>query len=166
MNGIQPSSCVRARKWISLALDGELSDFERFLMKDHVGRCADCSAFESDAREFTAQVRSTPLEQLTVPVRVGWQRRRVGLARVGIANVVPVAVAAAAVFLGIAFLPERASVLPSNESTLQAAVDPMNVNELVLAVRLPNLEQQKQAVLPRLPRGLGTVKPPLAASPS
>ncbi len=166
MNGIPPSACIRARKWISLALDGELSDFERFLMTDHVGRCADCAAFESDAREFTAQVRSTPLEQLSVPMRVGWQRRRAGLARVGLANAVPVAVAAAAVFLGIAFLPERAGNISPNEGTLGAAIDPMSVNDLVLAVRRPNLEQQKQAVLPRVPGGIGAVKPPLAASPS
>jgi hypothetical protein len=144
MNGIQPSSCTRSRQWISLALDRELSDFERFLMEDHVKRCADCSAFERDVRLFSEGMRSTPLESLSAPVRVGRLRHPARLGRLRPANVVPVAVAAASVFLATTFLPERAGVVASDGRSLQSAVasDPMSVNELVLEVRRWNLRQQ------------------------
>jgi Putative zinc-finger len=164
MNGIQPSSCSRTRQWISLGLDGQLSEFERFLMDDHIGRCADCTAFERDLRRLTAGVRSTPLEKVSVPVRIEQPRHPARLGRVGLANVVSVAVTAASVFVAMTFLPERAGVVPSNDEALQIAVasDPMTVNELVLEVRRRNLQQQNQPAVRREPGDIGAVTAPLA----
>lgn len=157
MNGIQPSGCVRARQWISLALDRELSEFERFLMEDHVKRCADCSVFERDARTFTVGMRSTPLESLSAPVwvgKLGQPGRRFG--RLRLANVVPVAVAAASVFLATTFLPDRAGFVGEEERPA-AIADPMTVNELVLEPRRRNLRQQAQPAVRRALSDIGAV---------
>jgi hypothetical protein len=166
MNGMLPSGCTRARQWISLALDRELSDFERFLMEDHVKRCGDCSEFERDARLFTAGMRSTQLESLSAPLQVGRLRHPGRLGRLRLANVVPVAVAAASVFLATTFLPERAGVVASDERPLQsaAASDRMTVNELVLEVRRRNLRQQSQPVVRRALSDIGAVTALLSGS--
>jgi putative zinc finger protein len=164
MNGIQPSSCVRARQWISLALDRELSEFERFLMEDHVKRCADCSEFERDTRQFTVGMRSAPLESLSAPVRVARHRQPARFGRLGLANVVPVAVAAASVFVATTFLPERAGIV-SDQRTLESAVaiDSMTVNELVLEVRRRNLQEQAQSAVHRV-GDIGAVTASLSGS--
>jgi hypothetical protein len=164
MNGIQPSSCSRTRQWVSLALDRELSDFERFLMEDHLKRCADCAVFERDTRLFTAGMRSAPLESLSAPVWAGRLRQPAKLGRLRLANVVPVAVAAASVFLATTFLPERAGIV-SDERTIEsaAAIDPMTVNELVLEVRRRNLRQQAQIAVRRV-GDIGAVTASLSGS--
>jgi Putative zinc-finger len=145
MQGIQPSSCARTREWISFALDGELSDFERFLMAHHVERCADCWVFERDLRWIAEGVRSAPLESPSEPVTVGRLQqpaRRFG--RLRVANVLPVAVAAASMFLATTFTPEMAGLVGSNEPSIESAVSPPTVNELVLEVRRRNLQQQSR----------------------
>jgi hypothetical protein len=159
MNGIQPSSCARTRQWISLALDRELSEFERFLMEDHVKRCVDCSVFERDSRLFTVGMRSTPLESLSAPVWVGSLRQPARFGRVRLANVVPVAIAAASVFLATTFLPDRAGFIGSDERPLESAValDPMTVNELVLEVRRRNLQRQSRPAVRRVVGDIGAV---------
>lgn len=166
MNGMLPSSCTRARQWVSLALDRELSDFERFLMDDHLKRCADCSEFEHDAHLFTAGMRSTPLESLSAPVWVGRLRHPARLGRLRLANVVPVAVAAASMFLATTFLPERTGVIGPDEAPLESAAsfDPMTVNELVLEVRRRNLRQQSQAAVRQTLSDIGVVTAPLSGS--
>jgi anti-sigma factor RsiW len=60
--------CDRAREWISLQLDGELSDFERIVLETHVARCPDCRAFRVDVRGISRQLRHAPLEPLPRPV--------------------------------------------------------------------------------------------------
>jgi hypothetical protein len=166
MNGIQPSGCVRARQWISLALDRELSEFERFLMEDHVKRCGDCSVFERDARLFTAGMRSTPAESLSAPVVVGRLRHPGRFGRLRLANAVPVAVAAASVFLATTFLPDRAGFTGSDARPLESAVsrDPMTVNELVLEPRRRNLQQQSRPALRRALSDIGAVTVQLSSS--
>jgi hypothetical protein len=143
MEGIQPSSCARTREWISFALDSELSDFERFLMEHHLERCADCSLFARDTRLITEGMRSTSLESPSAPVTVGLQQRaRFG--RLRLANVLPVAVAAASMFLATTFTPDRTGLVGSNEPSLESTASPPTVNELVLEVRRRNLQQQRR----------------------
>jgi hypothetical protein len=145
MQGIQPSSCARTREWISFALDGELSDFERFLMEHHVERCADCSLFEQDTRLIAEGMRTTPLESPSEPLTVGrLQRPARRFGRLRVANVLPVAVAAASMFLATTFTPDMAGLVGSNEPSLESAVAPPTVNELVLEVRRRNLQQQSR----------------------
>jgi anti-sigma factor RsiW len=50
--------------WVSLALDGELSEIERVSLRAHVGRCAACAAFEGDMGALTMELRGAPLVSL------------------------------------------------------------------------------------------------------
>ena len=93
--------CHRSREWISLRLDGELSELAAKMLEAHLGRCAECRAFEEGVAVATRLVRTTPLEHLEQPValprgrRLALQTRRLGTA----------VAAAAAVAVGVvAFL--------------------------------------------------------------
>ena len=57
--------CARARAWISLRLDAQLSEFEDALLGAHLKRCADCGAFAETMSDVTETLRSTLLEQPT-----------------------------------------------------------------------------------------------------
>ena len=41
--------CERSREWISLRLDGELSELAEKMLESHLARCAGCQEFESSA---------------------------------------------------------------------------------------------------------------------
>jgi predicted anti-sigma-YlaC factor YlaD len=84
--------CERTRGWLSLRLDGELSEFERALMDAHLSCCAECRAFEADTAALTFALRSAPLERLAEPVALPQTRRRP-------ARAIQVAAAAAAVLV-------------------------------------------------------------------
>jgi predicted anti-sigma-YlaC factor YlaD len=86
--------CERAREWLSLSLDGELSRFERALVDRHLSTCAECAAFGAELAAFTERVRATPLEPLTHPIAVPWRRTRPALrpARAAVAALAVVAV--------------------------------------------------------------------------
>ena len=60
MGAVQHPECERARLWVSLSLDGELSEIERVSLRAHVGRCAACAAFEGDVGALTLELRSAP----------------------------------------------------------------------------------------------------------
>jgi anti-sigma factor RsiW len=53
--------CGRAREWISLRVDGELSELERLLLRRHLGRCPECREFAEGVRAATLLVRATPV---------------------------------------------------------------------------------------------------------
>jgi anti-sigma factor RsiW len=164
------TACNREREWISLALDGELSEFEQVVMAAHLERCADCRVFAADVRACTTSLRAAPAEPLETRVWLGDPRRSVRAARLRL-RVAPVASAAAALaaaFLGVTFVPEGARVSVDNEAAFVGAplLDPAQTNELVLEVRRQALAEGKQAVLPNVPGGIGAVKPPLPASPN
>jgi predicted anti-sigma-YlaC factor YlaD len=53
--------CARARFWASLRIDGELSELEGALLDAHLGRCADCQAYEAGIAGATAALRNAPL---------------------------------------------------------------------------------------------------------
>jgi predicted anti-sigma-YlaC factor YlaD len=61
MGAVQHPECERARLWVSLSLDGELSEIEQVSLRAHVGRCAACAAFEHDAGALTMELRNAPL---------------------------------------------------------------------------------------------------------
>ena len=67
--------CERIRAQASLELDGELSQLEQRMLAAHVSRCPDCSAFVSDVRMFTQELREAPLQQLRRPVVIPSLRR-------------------------------------------------------------------------------------------
>lgn len=87
--------CERVRASISVALDGELSEFESMHLSAHLQDCATCREFEASAQVSTAALRSAPLEPLSRPVAVPSRRR--------LALPVRVPTAAAAAVLMVAF---------------------------------------------------------------
>lgn len=61
--------CARARFWVSLRVDGELSELEGALLDAHLGRCAQCAEFATGATLSTAWLRAAPLEH-SAPVMI------------------------------------------------------------------------------------------------
>jgi predicted anti-sigma-YlaC factor YlaD len=70
MRSIPSDECTRACEWVSLRLDDQLSDFESVLLEAHLARCSDCGAFARSVTEMTTALRTAPLEQASVDVRV------------------------------------------------------------------------------------------------
>ena len=100
MTGIS-QTCERAREWVSLRLDGELSELESALLEAHLNRCAPCAAFAADVEGATLELRSAPLERLEQPVVLPLRRpaRTVRVVQLGAAA----ALVAAAAGLGTVF---------------------------------------------------------------
>jgi anti-sigma factor RsiW len=90
----QPRNCDRARAWVSLRLDGEISELEEKLLEAHLGRCAACSEFEESVRGTVVALRSRPLERLEHPISVTG-RRRVRVRPAAVARVAAVVAAVA-----------------------------------------------------------------------
>lgn len=68
MGAVLAAECERARAWVSLGLDGELSQVESARLSAHVGRCAECAEFARDVDALTQELRAMP------PVRPCAQR--------------------------------------------------------------------------------------------
>jgi len=85
--------CERTRGWVSLSLDGELSEFERALLDAHLDRCPECATFAADTRAATTLLRVAPLERPLQQISPPLVRRRIGASALRVA-------AAAAVVVG------------------------------------------------------------------
>lgn len=92
------SECRRAQEWVSFAVDGELSTFERLLLDRHLAQCSSCRDFRSDVVALTAALRSAtpePLERDVVvsrrpsrwPVRVAPVAASLAVAAVGLGSI-------------------------------------------------------------------------------
>jgi predicted anti-sigma-YlaC factor YlaD len=88
--------CERARQWASIEVDGELSTFERVLLRAHTTTCSSCRRFRADIAGVTHALRAAPLEPFEGVIEIGRMRRR---ARLRFAPAVA-AMAVAAVGLG------------------------------------------------------------------
>ncbi len=95
-------ACDRARQWLSLRLDGELSELEQALLAAHLERCDACRTFEAETAALTAALRAAPLERLQ-PIALP-RRRRVS-ARAFQAGAAAAAVVAAGVLGSTIALP-------------------------------------------------------------
>jgi anti-sigma factor RsiW len=69
-----PAVCERAREWVSLKLDLELSELEASLLRAHLDRCADCAAHAAGVHAVTSELRSAALELPGRPVSVARPR--------------------------------------------------------------------------------------------
>jgi ferric-dicitrate binding protein FerR (iron transport regulator) len=96
---IRPKSCERAAQFVSLELDGELSRFERAMLKRHLQRCAPCAAYARDVTGLTELLRAAPVEQIRLPIVFSLQRSWVFRVLPSIAAAA--AVAAIGVWFGI-----------------------------------------------------------------
>ncbi len=73
MGAVLTRECERAHSWVSLGLDGELSEVEQALLRAHVGRCAACAGFALDLAALTRELRAAPLAR---PAVAGMPQRR------------------------------------------------------------------------------------------
>jgi anti-sigma factor RsiW len=89
--------CERSREWISLRLDGELSELAEKMLESHLARCAACRTFESDVDVTSRLVRTAPLERPEHLIALPRGRRRAYVRPFGAA-----AATAAALALGLA----------------------------------------------------------------
>jgi predicted anti-sigma-YlaC factor YlaD len=108
-------ACLRARERASLRADGELSVFEAAALRAHLGGCADCRAYMASVDEVTRRLRSTPLEEPNLSIRVPRRSYR-SLVAVGPA-VAAAAVAAVAVMQVTSFGSSGVSVAPARPSS-------------------------------------------------
>lgn len=92
---VESRLCSRARFWVSLRLDGQLSELEGALLDAHLAGCPDCRSFADEASLTTARLRTEALETLE-PVRIDVPRRGRNPLVIGFAA----AVIAAAVLAG------------------------------------------------------------------
>ena len=72
---IESRLCSRARFWVSLRLDDQLSELESALLDAHLAGCGSCRSFAADAAVTTAGLRAAPLEH-HASVAVSVPRRR------------------------------------------------------------------------------------------
>jgi predicted anti-sigma-YlaC factor YlaD len=148
--------CDRTREWAALELDGELSEFERALMRAHLDRCDDCREFAGDVSAVATHLRSAPLEALARPVTLPARRRVASFRHVQVAAAAAVVLVAAGLggLYGSVRTEERGLSAASAHPTSLAAV---SEDRLVRAVRLAYLKP------PALP-SLGASKPALPVS--
>jgi predicted anti-sigma-YlaC factor YlaD len=71
---MRSSVCEQARSWVSLRLDGALSEFERIRLDRHLERCASCAAFGAEIGATTQVLREAPLIVPTAPVELPARR--------------------------------------------------------------------------------------------
>ena len=64
------NACERAMQWISLDLDGELSQLEQAALARHLDDCERCREVGTDVNAFTSLLRDARLLELERPVVV------------------------------------------------------------------------------------------------
>jgi anti-sigma factor RsiW len=77
--GALKAGCERAREWVSLDVDGGLSQLEAALLGSHLERCPACAAYASSVRALTVELRSAPKELPALSVRPEANRTHVRL---------------------------------------------------------------------------------------
>jgi anti-sigma factor RsiW len=96
--------CERAAEWISLDLDGELSDRDRAALARHVGHCPACARLLATTAAITSLLRTSPLEPPPRPIVVPAPAHRWGaIPRRGAASAVAIACALAAALALVAY---------------------------------------------------------------
>src|SRR5689334_6245880 len=112
------ADCERARQWSSIELDGELSTFERVLLRAHLAHCSSCRGFRERTNGLTLALRAAPLEQ---PVQIGRMRRRFRL------RVAPAAAAMAVAFVGLGSVLATSAVRSSSVGTERSQAAAINL---------------------------------------
>jgi anti-sigma factor RsiW len=136
---IRPASCDRVTELVSLALDGELSSFQKAILERHLRRCEECAGYARTVVGATKLLRAAPLEEFRLPDLHVRSRRRVGwVVRSAVATA---GVAAAGIWLGLSFSAEAPRTPPPSEAF---------VNPPSSAVAASNGSRDWPAGLPRV----------------
>jgi predicted anti-sigma-YlaC factor YlaD len=127
---LQPQKCDRARAWVSMRLDDEISELEEALLDAHLRRCAACSEFEASVRGAVFTLRAQPLEQVKHPVVI-IGRRRLPMRRSAIASVAAVAAAVVGVTTVLSTqAPQSPSTQTPAQLTSSATPDDQDLKQL------------------------------------
>ncbi|HZU20600.1 MAG TPA: zf-HC2 domain-containing protein [Gaiellaceae bacterium] len=132
---MRAAQCDRARFWISLQLDGVLSEFETALLDQHVGRCADCRVFKAEASAHTALLRSAAHEPLAVPVALPERSRPTRRVLTAAGSVAASAAAAVLALHGLTAHPANRSAVRVRTVARPAALAVLAVDASTLGVR-------------------------------
>ena len=127
MRSPRPQLCDRARQWVSLRADGELSELEGALLDAHLGRCSACGEFADDLDGITTALRSVVLERPPTPVvvlRVP-RRRRVRVLQTAVAAALVLVAAALGSVLNLASRSDAQRPTPTalRHTSMVAVVD-------------------------------------------
>jgi predicted anti-sigma-YlaC factor YlaD len=151
------ADCERARQWASIELDGELSTFERVLLRAHLAHCPPCRAFGEQTSGLTHALRAAPLEQLEQPIQIGRMRRRLRL------RLAPAAAAMAVAFVGVGSILATSAVRSSSVgtgnvqaaaiNTAPAALETMNVRTAAALEHMNAFQQIRVSAANRSLRG-------------
>jgi len=166
MQNVRAMECERTRQWVSVALDNELSQFERALVKNHVARCADCRSFQRSVTAVTVVVRNSPSQRMSrdlyLPVRrrLAWSSPT-AVARLGSAAA---AVIVSVISVGLLTAPERGSLASEQAFAVAAPGPAITTNELI-GVRLRTLARGENQAIAFGSGGIGAYKPALAPTP-
>lgn len=131
--------CERAKAWVSLRADGELSELESALLDAHLGRCEACSAFAQRAGRIAAMLRAVPFEQPAAHASVAAPARRPGLRALQVAAALAVVASAGVV---AAFSGPAGSAAGRPVSMVAGADSPDRLREL----RRPALVEQGRSI--------------------
>ena|SRR5436190_7881946 len=98
------TACENAGQWISVRLDGELTELEAAALDRHLERCERCNAYAAELGSMTHLLRAAPLVEprrtlVSFPERRG--RKVARRALLGLALAGGAASAAAALVLGV-----------------------------------------------------------------
>jgi len=115
-----------------LELDGALSEFERFALRRHLGRCAACHGFASDLNGLTALLREAPLVPLPQPLRLDLPRRLRPSMLAASGSLAAAAAAAAAAFV----IAGAGPGVPRGHATVESARGDLAAMRLVRAHQL------------------------------
>jgi anti-sigma factor RsiW len=121
--------CGRARFWVSLRVDGELSELEGALLDAHLARCPACAEFADGATEATARLRDAQLER-PAPIIVIVPRSPRHAAPGLIAAAVVIASALIAGFVHGSSNPARTSALKPTVSVVSSSETPDELRRL------------------------------------
>ena len=152
MNG----DCERARQWASIELDGELSTFERVLLRAHLAHCPPCREFRTDTNGLTHALRAAPLEQLDQPIEIGRIRRGLRL------RLAPAAAAMAVAVVGVGSILATSAVRSSSVGSHDrshgvtaelAGLETMNLRTSAALEHLNAFQQMRVSAATRSLRG-------------
>jgi predicted anti-sigma-YlaC factor YlaD len=115
--GHRRPACERARQWISLRADGELSDFEGFMLAAHQRRCAECRAFGESVDVMSAALREATQEPFLQRIEVPPRRRLSAVSSLQIGSAAAVATLAFVLATGGAGTLGLTAGRPSTTST-------------------------------------------------
>ncbi len=167
MQNVRAMECERTRQWVSVALDSELSQFERALVKNHVACCADCRSFQRSVTAVTVVVRNSPSQRMSrdlyLPVRrrLAWSSPT-AVARLGSAAA---AVIVSVISVGLLTAPERGSLASEQAFAVASLEQQASTNDLLIGIRRRTLVQGEHQAIAFGSGGIGAYKPALAPTP-